>query len=82
MVMQHRPPVLTVEEARNLPPPSPEEIARRRRALEAMRVRLELERCQFLARGGVPLSGDEFMKVIGRSWDDDEWGADPASAPA
>ncbi len=80
MVMQHRSRILTVEEARNLPPPTPEEVERRREASEKLIARLDQQRCAFLARGGVPLSPDEFMAAIGRGWDDDEddeWDDDP-----
>ena len=67
MVMQHRRRVLTVEEARNLPPPSPEETAQRERAFKAMQ---ELREEILRERGGVPISEEDIEWAL--RWDDDE----------
>lgn len=85
MVMQRGRRVLTVEEARNLLPPSEEELERRRAVLDAVRRRVEAEHCEFIARGGVPLSLEEFLEAIGRTWDDDDgddWGDAPPPSHA
>jgi hypothetical protein len=61
MVMQGKR-VLTVEEARNLPPPTEEELAARRAVLAAAREDYE----RFIAAGGRPLSREEWQ----RQWEE------------
>jgi hypothetical protein len=58
--------IVTMEEARNLPPPTPEELAARRRLLDEVAA----IRAQILAeRGGVPISDEELDWALD---DDDE----------
>jgi hypothetical protein len=60
MVMQERKRSLTVEEIKNLPPPTPEAQARRRAALEDIRVHRE----EMASRWGGPLSEQEFLSLL------------------
>lgn len=68
MVMESPHRVLTVEEARNLPPPSPELIEQRRRALSEMRAL----GTRIADRRGTPLSDSELDEALRRA-DEDDW---------
>jgi hypothetical protein len=66
MVMQRKR-VLTVEEAKQLPPPTEEELAQRRAVLRAMS---ELARRTVERRGGQPISDEDLEWAL--SWDDED----------
>ena len=68
MVMQGKR-VLTVEEAKNLPPPTPEELEQRRRWLAEAHALAEriLER-----RGGVPISDEELEWAMSPDDEDED----------
>jgi len=74
MVMQRSRRVLTVEEARNLPPPTEEEIAQRR---ESMAGFLEAEReisASIVARpGGRPFTEEELEDLVADDEDDENF---------
>jgi hypothetical protein len=63
--------IVTMEEARNLPPPTPEELAARRRLLDEVAA----IRAQILAeRGGEPIPWEDIEWALDRGWDDDDDG--------
>ncbi len=77
MVMQRGRRVLTVEEARNLLPPSEEELERRRAVLEEiLALRAEILR----SRGGVPISAEDMEWALLHG--DDEARDQGCAAPA
>jgi hypothetical protein len=60
--------VLTLEEARALPPPTADQLARRRAALDAV----DSERAAFVAAGGKLMTDEEWQEFWDSRWDDDE----------
>jgi hypothetical protein len=63
MVMQRSGRLLTVEEARGLPPLTAREVERRKRVIEEIRV---LAADILAERGGIPISEDELDWATGR----------------
>lgn len=71
MVMESPHRVLTVEEARNLPPPSPELIEHRRRALARAEAFSDGLKAEIRSRLGRDLSQDELESLLGRDGESD-----------
>lgn len=68
-MVTHRPRrILTVEEARKLPPPTEEQLARRREAWDGL---VAISRKILERRGGIPFSEEEFFEILDRDRDDD-----------